>query len=201
MRGRVQAGLGLAAVLAGCYQFFHLVGTGFGQGFEMAAIARNLAEHGAYANPFAPAITGPTALVPPLYPLFLAAILKIFGSAIWMAIVVDAVNILANALIAGLMPHLAEVFFGDWKPGAFAGALWIGAMRLMPQWDATCTIATLMVFCLVTERTIGRPDHLARSAVIAGLIGGALSLLNPATALIFVPWTGFLFWRRRVGFR
>src|ERR1700757_4685631 len=100
MRRRVQAGLALAAYVTGFYQLFHSAGTGFGRGFEMAAIARNLATHGSYANPFDPAITGPTALVPPLYPLFLAGLMAIFGLTPVMALVASCLNILVNALIA-----------------------------------------------------------------------------------------------------
>ncbi|HEV2444498.1 MAG TPA: hypothetical protein VGS58_01190 [Candidatus Sulfopaludibacter sp.] len=201
MRRNVEAGLLCLAVLAGFYQFFHLAGTGFGRGFEMAAIAKSLVDHGTYGNPFEPAITGPTALVPPLYPLFLAALLKIFGSLLGMALVADSVNIFANALIAALMPRLSEVFFEDWRPGAFAGLLWICSMRLMPQWDASCTIAGLVVFCLVTARTIGHVRTPAWQAAAAGLLAGMLSLLNPATAIVFLSWTAFLLFQRRAGLK
>jgi hypothetical protein len=201
MRRKVQAGLLLCALIAGFYQFFHLVGTGFGHGFEMSAIAKSLAEHGTYANPFEPAITGPTALVPPLYPLFLAALIKISGSLVWMALMASTVNILANALIAALMPRVSEAFFGDWRPGAFAGVLWICAMRLMPQWDASCTIAGMILFCLLTAGTIGRPDSRGGRAAAAGVLAGVLSLLNPATVFVFLPWAAFLLFRRRVGLR
>jgi hypothetical protein len=44
----------LGAWMVGLCQFLFLGGYGFGRGFEMAAIARSLAEQGAYANPFAP---------------------------------------------------------------------------------------------------------------------------------------------------
>ena len=45
----------LGAWAVGLWQFLFLGGYGFGRGFEMAAIARSLAENGAYVNPFAPA--------------------------------------------------------------------------------------------------------------------------------------------------
>src|SRR5207245_2741657 len=64
----------LAALLIGCYQMLG-PGFGFGRGNEMASIARNLAATGTYGNPFPPAVTGPTAMVPPLYPLYLALLI------------------------------------------------------------------------------------------------------------------------------
>ncbi len=200
MRRFVQLGLGLFAGAVGCYQFLHQMGEGFGRGFEMAAVARNLVAYGTYGNPFAPAVTGPTALVPPAYPLLLAGLIKLSGSLVWMALAANGLNILANALIAALLPRVSEVFFGDWKPGAFGGALWIFAMRLMPQWDASCTIAGLLLFCLLTAGTIGRAPDRGR-AVAAGLLGGMLSLLNPATLTVFLPWAAFLLYRRAVGAR
>jgi hypothetical protein len=200
MRRRVQAGLLFSGIAIGCYQFSHWV-EGFGHGFEMAAVARNLAMHGVYGNPFDPAVTGPTALVPPLYPLFLAGLIKAFGSLVWMALLADGANIVVNALIAALMLPLAEEFFGDWKPGAFAGALWLWAMRLMPQWDLNSTIVLEATFCLVTARTIGRKGGVAWRGAAAGILGGMLSLLNPATLIVFAAWAAYLLLRRRVGWR
>src|SRR5579863_6951900 len=97
----------LGAWIAGLFQFLFVGGYGFGRGYEMAAIARSLAEHGTYANPFAPAITGPTALVPPIHPLFLAALMRIFHDAAAMRLAAVGANILANAAIAALLPKLA----------------------------------------------------------------------------------------------
>ena len=75
----------------------------------MAAIARSLAEHGAYANPFAPVITGPTALVPPIHPLFLAGLIAIFRNSVAMSIAATFANMAANALIAALLPRFTEL--------------------------------------------------------------------------------------------
>jgi hypothetical protein len=175
-------------LIAGAYEFRHPEGFGFGRGFEMAAIARSLVATGTFGNPFEPFLTGPTASNPPLYPLFLAGLLKLLGPAgcVWAAVIL---NVLLNAAIAAALPRLSQVFYQDDRPGIFAGALWIVSMRLMPQWDTTATIAGLVAFCLVS---VGD-----RLGLRSGLLGGALSLLNPAAALIFVPWA----WRLRRGIR
>src|SRR5580704_3128232 len=93
----------LGAWLVGLLQFRFLGGYGFGQGFEMAAVARSLAEQGTFANPFAPHLTGPTAMVPPLHPLFLALLIRIFHTPVAMRVAAAFANILANALIAALL--------------------------------------------------------------------------------------------------
>lgn len=173
----------LCGLIAGVWEFRHPENFGFGRGFEMASIARSLVANGTFGNPFEPFVTGPTASNPPLYPLFLAGLLKLFGPAgcVWVAVLL---NISLNAGIAATMPRLSRVFYADDRPGVFAGALWILSMRLLPQWDTTATVAGLVAFCLVSAR-----DQLGLKS---GLVGGAVSLLNPAAALIFVPWVLYL---------
>jgi len=84
-----------------------------------------------------------------------------------------------NALIAAMLPRVAKVIYGDALPGIFAGAMWIFAMRLMPQWDTSFTIAGLLLFCLI------------RSRMGSGLAAGLLSLLNPLAVLIVAVWTAY----------
>src|SRR5689334_7619931 len=87
----------LAALLLGIFQLTHPAGFGFGHGWEMSAIAKNLAAEGAFANPFEPAITGPTAVVPPLYPAFLAMLIAILRTPTAVVLAATMGNILANA--------------------------------------------------------------------------------------------------------
>lgn len=190
----------LSAWIVGLYQLLFVGGYGFGSGFEMAAIARSLAEHGAYANPFAPTVTGPTALVPPIHPLFLAALIRIFHTPAGMKIAAVFANILANASIAALLPRLAKVCYGDSKAGIFGGALWILSMRLLPQWDVSNTILGLIGFCLLTARNVRRGEG-GSWALGAGALGGLLLLLNPAAAFVMGPWMVWLFVRHGVPWR
>ena len=133
-------------------------GVGFGHGNEMASVARNFAATGNYGNPFPPAVTGPTAVVPPLYPLYLAVLIKLFGLSPLFVLVADLANVLVNALIAALMPRLSRVFYGDALPGVFAGVLWLLSMRLLPQWDVSYTVLGLVLFFLLSAATIERTD-------------------------------------------
>jgi hypothetical protein len=186
-----------AAILIGCRQFF-LPGIGFGVGNEMVSIARNLVDKGTYGNPFPPAVTGPTAVEPPLYPLFLAVLMKLFGLSPFFVLTADLANILANALVAALMPRLSRVFYEDSAPGVFAGVLWLFSMRLLPQWDVSFTVVGVVAFLLVSAATIGHARRLSVWASLAGLIAGLLTLANPATILVLMPWVLFLVWRQRV---
>jgi 4-amino-4-deoxy-L-arabinose transferase-like glycosyltransferase len=180
----------------GLLQYLHPVGYGFGHGFEMAAIAKNLAAHGTFANPFEPAITGPTAVVPPLHPFFLGLIFRLFPGSL-SVILPTLGNIVANALTAALMPRLSALFFRTAMPGVFGGILWIFAMRLMPQWDAGFTLAALLLFTLLMARAIRKGRMSVRTAAAAGFAGGIISLANPATLLVFAPLVLFLLIEQR----
>jgi hypothetical protein len=189
----------LAAVAAGLYDFLHVAGFGFGHGFEMAAIARNLAAHGTYANPFQPIMTGPTALVPPLFPFLLAGLIKLLGQSPNVVIAAVSLNIATNALIAWMLPRLSVVSYGTHMPGTFAAALWLFSMRLMPQWDVSLTIAGLIAFCLVHSAAFARRS--AGWTIAAGLTAGLVLLANPATAFVLLIWVGFLFFSRGLPWR
>ena len=110
----------LCAWCAGLYKFLFIGGYGFGRGYGMAAIARSPAGHGTYANPFAPAITGPTALVPPVHPLFLAALMRIFHTPAAMETAIFA-NILANAYYAVVSCDRYPILWTSLLPAGYAG--------------------------------------------------------------------------------
>jgi len=97
----------------------------FGTGFEMVALGENLAHFGSYANPFSVLATGPTAANPPLYPLVLALIFKIFRSPDLSAFIATLGNILANAFTAVLLARVSILFYRDVRPGVVAAVLWI----------------------------------------------------------------------------
>jgi hypothetical protein len=185
----IQLFLCAAAWCLGMADFF-VGGFGFGHGFEMYAVAKSLAVHGTYANPFQPIVTGPTALLPPLYPFVLAAFTRMLPSPL---IVVAAVclNIVANAFIAWLLPRLSVAFYGTHKPGTFGAVLWLCSMRLMPQWDLSLTIAGLISFCLLSRTAVMRRG--AWRTVAAGVLGGVVLLANPAMSLVIALWLVYLF--------
>jgi hypothetical protein len=168
----------------------------FGKGFEMVALAKNLAFHGAYANPFPVLATGPTAANPPLYPFLLAVVFKVFRSEDLVVFVATLANILANALVALLLPRISVLFYRDMRPGVAAAVLWILASQLMPSWDVGFAVPTLIIFCLITAATIEKL-RFQIYALVSGLLAAALFLFNPSTVLIFLPWIAFLAYRHR----
>ena len=182
----------------GLLQLYYYTGPGFGSGSEMAAVARSLARTGAYGNPFAPLDTGPTALAPPLYPLFLAALWKLFGGDAGMNFGAAFVSIALNASIGLLLVRLAAKILGDATAGVAAALLWFVSMRLMPQWDTSFTMAGTLVFCLAAARAAERKSG-AAGAIATGALGGLLLLANPSLAIVLAAWLVFVLVRARTG--
>jgi hypothetical protein len=185
-------------VTGGIAGLCHLTTTGgFGPGFEMVAIARSIASHGAFANPYRIGATGPTAVNPPLYPLWLAFLFRIFkdtGAVSWAAVIG---NIAANALTASLLPRISLVLFEDMAPGILAAIPWLAATKLMPAWDASFTVAGLVLFCLLSASSISLGNRPVLNGALAGVTAGAVALLNPASLTISLPWIACLAARRR----
>ncbi len=165
------------------------------QGGEMMSLAKNIAEHGTFANPFRTLATGPTAVNPPLYPFLLAGLMKLLRLPFLVYGAAVLGSVLANALTAALLPRVSDLFYGDVIPGVIGSVLWMTAMPEPPGWDTSYTIAALLLFCLLTATPVGPYAQSIQRAAGGGVIAGVLFLLNPASQLISVPWIGYLLWQ------
>jgi hypothetical protein len=168
-----------------------------GPGFETLAIARNLAAHGQFANPFSPLLTGPTAHAAPLYPAFLALLIWTFGNSVFFALAVNGITMVVHSLHAALLPAVSQLFFRDRRPGIWAAAVTIilPVFFLFPQYEIMYVAVGLMLFCLVTRR-LARRDGIA-PGLASGIGIGLLALLNPASVTVAVLWLVYLLWRHR----
>lgn len=160
-------------------------------GFESVAIALDLVEHGSFGNPFAAtAKTGPTAHLPPLYPLFVAATLRICRSGSLLIIC----TLLVHGLHASLLPWVSRLLFGRAGPGIWGALLAIAlpVFTLMPTWDAMYTAAGLMLFCLFTSWLAARGGNTIVEGALAGLAGAVLILTNVSASIVVLCWTLYL---------
>lgn len=185
-----------AGILAGLLQLSRPVP--WGAGYEMLAIAKNLAAHGSFANPFWVLKTGPTAANPPLYPFILAVYIKVFRLSSLIMLMATVGNIVMNALTASLLPRLSRLFFGSVVPGIVASIFWMGSALLMPTWDVAYTTALLLVFLLYTGAKPHPSQRPLTLAFFGGAMSGALFLLNPSTVLIVGPWLVYLLMRHKI---
>jgi hypothetical protein len=171
----------------------------FGGGFETFAVARNLADRGEFANPF-DVVTGPTAHLAPLYPLFLAILMKLFRGPEGFATAISFFTMAAHGLHAALLPRLSDLFFHDRRPGMWAALIvtLLPVIYFFPHSEGIFCAVGLMLFCLVTDRRLSRGG--AGGAMFTGLFAGLLTLLNPTCLIVCALWLMYLLWRHRVAF-
>jgi len=174
-------------------------------GWEAGRIARALLTGYGYADPFANAFlahTGPTAWLPPLYPLLLAAIFRVFGvftpASAWVLFTIQSAFSAATALATW---EIAARCFSRrvalWS--AWIWALYPAAMQYAVRWPWEMTITTaLFAFTLVLAlrmRGIGSEVQSPRTSnleprtaqwLLFGLLWALIALSN-STLLIFLP--------------
>jgi hypothetical protein len=169
-----------------------------GAGFESIAIARNLARDGAFANPYWPLVTGPTAHSPPVQPLFFAFLIHLFGYSGMFALLVSLCILAAHGLQMALMPYVSELFFRSRWPGIIGACLGIALpiYPFLPHSETVYCAVGLMLFCLLSNHLAPRAGAFAPLA--CGVYLGALVQVGPVVLPVAATWLGYLLWRKRV---
>jgi 4-amino-4-deoxy-L-arabinose transferase-like glycosyltransferase len=176
--------------------------TNFGwESWEMGWTARSIFLGHGFSSPFFPQ-TGPTALVPPLYPYLIAGAFKLFGLyTSGAAFAVLAFNSLCSALTCiplyflvsnSLNTRLARIVALAWAIYPFA--VYFSADRI---WDYAVT-ALLFTCCLLIAQRL----HLRSTPVWIGfgLLYGLAVLSNPSITTIFPFLLLVALWKlRRAG--
>jgi 4-amino-4-deoxy-L-arabinose transferase-like glycosyltransferase len=190
--------------LAHTYRFSPFEGH-FTFGYEMARIARALVNGYGYADPFS-GHTGPTAWVPPLYPLLIAAVFKLAGIYTplsgWILLTLNGVFSAATALC---IYEIAARCYGRkvaiWS--AWIWALYPAAMQYAVRWVWETSLSTFLfaVVLVLTLRirAIGEnPNAEAAPAsdpqstrrwLLFGFLWVLIALSN-STMLLFLPVCG-----------
>ena len=171
-------------------------------GFEVGNIARAVASGHGFSSPFGIA-TGPTAWLPPVYPLLLAGIYKIFGTGTQAS---DQVALMANCLFSALVPvflYAAGKSYFTPRVGILAGWIWVflpTALRYSTRWVWDTTLSALLMAALFWY-TLTLRDAKPRRSLFLGyaalwtfalLTNAAFSVLLP----VFVLWVVWSLRRR-----
>jgi hypothetical protein len=174
-------------------------------GWEMGRIARALVTGFGYADPFT-GHSGPTAWVPPLYPLLLAGVFKIFGvytaKSAWVILTINSIFSAATA------PLIYEIAARCFQPtgrarkialwSAWLWALYPAALQYAVHWvwdmALTAFLFSAVIVLALRVRGIGdeipepNPQTTLRWSLF-GLFWGMIALLN-STILLFLPVCG-----------
>jgi len=169
-------------------------------GFEAARIARAVVAGRGYADPFIPVGTGPTAWLPPLFPLMIAMCFKLFGVytslAAWSVLALDC---LFSAATSPAVYEIGARCFNR-RVAIWSGWIWAlypAAMQYAVKWVWETTLTTMLfawvLVIALRVRGIGdaseeNPQTIRRWALF-GLLWGLIALSNPSL-LLFLPVCG-----------
>ena len=167
-------------------------------GFEMGWTARSIALGHGFSGPFQP-ITGPTAIVPPLYPFLLAGIFKVFGLytslAAFVALLLNSVfSALTCIPVYGAAREASGERLARWAALGWAiypFAVYFSAARV---WDYALT-SLVFACCFWWAMRLHRAVRM-RTWVLFGVVFGVGALSNPSIVsmlpflLLIAVWRG-----------
>jgi 4-amino-4-deoxy-L-arabinose transferase-like glycosyltransferase len=167
-------------------------------GWEMGRIGRSIAQGHGFSSPYE-GETGPSAWEPPLYPLLIGGVFKVFGvysfASAW---VLFTINSLFATLTCIPVFWIAHRTFGKrvaaWSALAWGlnPYIWYWSVRWI--WDTTFTPLVLALIFLIALELQDWPGW--RGWVWFGALFGVGALANP-TMLAFLPFCGLWIWRQR----
>jgi len=177
-------------LIAHTYRFSSADGS-FGFGYEMGRVAASLAKGRGFGNPFK-SPTGPTAIVPPIYPLLIAGVFKVAGVyTAASAIILLTINSLFSALTTLPVFYLAKRSFGE-QVARWSGWMW----TLFPYalywavkwiWETSLAAFLLSVLLLMTWRLAERQR--TREWLAWGLLWGVTAMVS-TSVLALLPFAG-----------
>lgn len=169
-------------------------------GWEMGRVARALATGYGCADPFV-GHTGPTAWVPPLYPLLIAAVFKLTGVytalSAWIILTINSVFSAATSIfIYQIAARCYNRKVAIWS--AWLWALYPAAMQYAVHWvwemSLTAFLFTWTLALAFKMRGIGDPSNegnpqTTKRWLLFALLWGLIALSN-STLLLFLPVCG-----------
>lgn len=172
----------------------------FNFGYEMGRVARALVTGYGYADPFN-GHTGPTAWVPPLYPLLIAAVFKLCGVytalSAWTVLTLNSVFSAATSIfIYSIAARCYNRKVAVWS--AWIWTLYPAAMQYAVRWIWEMSLTTFLfaaaLALAVRMRGVGEPrDEKTQQTTAQWLLFGvlwALIGLSNSTLLLFLPVCG-----------
>ena len=154
-------------------------------GIEPLAIGMSIATRGTFADPYG-VPTGPTAHAAPIFPLCLAAIIRLFGSG-GLSLALCSLAAIWHGIQLAIMPMLSAIVFANREVGFIAGILsvLVPCFFIWPQWDSSLAGPAMITWCLVACCIDGKS---VRKVLILGVLGGLLLLISPALAVPAAVW-------------
>lgn len=160
-------------------------------------IGRSIASGHGFGSPFAD--TGPTALLPPVYPYILAAVFKVFGIYTRTSIIATlSLNSLLSALTCAPVFFLAKKSFGDRvaKWASWGWALSPYGIYYGADWAWSTCLVTLLLCCLFLMALELEDSDRILHWVGFGLLSGFAALTEPVVLSVLPPLAAWTCYRR-----
>ena len=172
-----------------------------GSGYEAFALAESIVTKHSFSSPFWPLATGPSAHMAPLYPAYLGLIITVFGRGEAAVRVLTWSIRFMFALQVMMLPGLARrLGLGFWT-GFIASVAWI-ACGAQPTAVSEATFAGLLILAAAFPmRTSFTENMSGKQLFVAGILWGALLLLQPAAVLVLFAWIVLLLRRSQASIR
>lgn len=162
---------------------------------EPARIAWNLVSGRGYSSPWPHTVMAPTAQQPPVYPLLVAAIFRVFGAYTYLSLYIAVfLNAAFSAVTAVLILRLGEWAFGR-RVGIVAALIWscwiyevVVSLRL---WESALSgmLLALILWCLQALREEKKRSRWLWFGILAGI-----AALNNVTLLAVLGVLGMGNW-------
>jgi hypothetical protein len=170
----------------------------FSHPYEMGLLANSLLHGHGLSSPFG-VPTGPTALIAPGYPIFVAAVFLVFGSGTFAS----AIAIIVLQILIGLVTIWFIMLIGrqwlDQPTAILAGAFWALSLPLLwiPAifWETSLSACALPAIILLALRCSRTPT--TASWLLLGSSSAIAALINPALLPSLVAIMAWAAWQTR----
>jgi hypothetical protein len=171
-------------------------------GPESLRLAYSLYSTGQFANPFVPLATGPSAHLSPVFPAFLALLMKVFGDGSAGMFTMQLAAALILSLQIALFPVISRTLGMGTLNGFLAACIWIVAkVQNHFMWESFYGAVLLGVTCCYFRLYLSSEGRKAnRLRWILGCLMGLSIFVLPSVAPVFAVWLVWEFWRRRSAF-
>jgi hypothetical protein len=169
---------------------------------ESFRLAHNLYDNGKFANPFAPLDTGPSAHLSPVFPSFVALLMKVFGDGSAGIYAIRLAATLVLSLQLALYPVFSRILGMGVINGVIGASIWIMAKpRIVHNHEELYVAILLAVACCCYRRYLDeRVQGRSRLAWLFGSLMGFLILTCQTVAPIYATWLAWEVWRLKYAF-
>ena len=158
-------------------------------GAEMGRIAINVYQTGEFKDPYFALKTGPTAHVNPIFPILMAAIMRVFGTQAAGIFAIKLAAVFVVALQVAMLPVISERLGMGWLNGLVAALIWIAAAPALQYfWESSYAALLLAIAAVIYRKYANRDPSAIGRAWLLGATIGLLVLLMPTCGPVIGLW-------------